>query len=114
MNARTWVYHSLGGEAGVDFSFMLYADQAGLPVPVCKGRPGVGWVRMTTDIPAVLMGILSADTNLTSCLDSLRKCNAERFSLSDPVPGLAEVALIRIWRSKGASETWRIQPDGSG
>jgi predicted ATP-grasp superfamily ATP-dependent carboligase len=95
VNARTWGYHSLGGEAGVDFSYMLYADQVGLPVSVCKGRPGVGWVRTTTDIPAALMGILSGDTNLTSCLSSLRKCNAEAvFSLSDPVPGLAEVALI--------------------
>ncbi len=95
VNARTWGYHSLGAEAGVDFSYMLYADQIGLPVSACKGRPGVGWVRTTTDLPAAFMGILSGDTSLRSYLRSLRRCTAEGvFSLSDPLPGLAEVALI--------------------
>jgi D-aspartate ligase len=95
VNARTWGYHSLGIEAGVDFSYMLYADQVGLPVPGCESRPGVGWVRTTTDIPAVIMGILKGDTSLKEYLRSLRNCDAEAvFSLSDPAPGLAEVALI--------------------
>jgi len=95
VNARTWGYHSLGAEAGVDFSYMLYADQIGLPVSVCKSRPGVGWVRTTTDLPAAVMGILSGDTSLKNYLRSLRTCSAEAvFSVSDPLPGLAEVALI--------------------
>ena len=95
VNARTWGYHSLGVEAGVDFSYMLYADQLGLPVPASKGRPGVGWVRTTTDIPAAIVGILKGDTSLKEYLRSLRNCNAEAvFSASDPAPGLAEVALI--------------------
>jgi predicted ATP-grasp superfamily ATP-dependent carboligase len=95
VNARTWGYHSLGAGAGVDFSYMLYADQVGLPVSVCKGRPGVGWVRTTTDIPAAMMAILSGDTDLRSYLRSLRNCSVEAvFSAEDPIPGLAEVALI--------------------
>jgi predicted ATP-grasp superfamily ATP-dependent carboligase len=95
VNARTWGYHSLGVEAGVDFSYMLYADQVGLPVSACKGRPGVGWVRTTTDIPAALVGILKGDTSVKNYLRSLLNCNTEAvFSASDPAPGLAEVALI--------------------
>ena len=95
VNARTWGYHSLGVEAGVDFSYMLYADQVGLPVSACKARPGVGWVRTTTDIPAAMVGILKGDTSVKDYLRSLRNCNAEAvFSASDPAPGLAEVALI--------------------
>jgi predicted ATP-grasp superfamily ATP-dependent carboligase len=95
VNARTWGYHSLGAEAGVDFSYMLYADQMGLPVSVCKSRPGVTWVRTVTDLPAGLMGILSGDTSLKSYFRSLKSCDAEAvLSLSDPIPGLAEVALI--------------------
>jgi predicted ATP-grasp superfamily ATP-dependent carboligase len=95
VNARTWGYHSLGVEAGVDFSYMLYADQVGVPVPACKGRPGVGWVRTTTDIPAALVGILKGDTSVKNYLRSLLNCNTEAvFSASDPAPGLAEVALI--------------------
>jgi D-aspartate ligase len=95
VNARTWGYHSLGAEAGVDFSYMLYADQIGLPVSACKGRPGVGWVRTTTDVLAALMGILAGDSTLKGYLRSLRRCNADAvFSVSDPLPGLAELALI--------------------
>jgi D-aspartate ligase len=95
VNARTWGYHSLGAKAGADFSYMLYADQVGLPVPVSKGRPGVAWVRSTTDLPAAAMAILSGDTSLKSYLHSLRNCNVEAvFSARDPLPGLAEVALI--------------------
>jgi predicted ATP-grasp superfamily ATP-dependent carboligase len=95
VNARTWGYHSLGIKAGVDFSYMLYADQVGLPVPSCKGRSGVGWVRMTTDLPAALVAIVSGDTTLGGYLRSLKDCDVEAvFSMRDPLPGLAEVALI--------------------
>ena len=96
VNARTWGYHSLGAEAGVDFSYMLYSDQVGLPVSISKGRPGVGWVRTTTDLPAALIAILNRDTSLGSYLRSLRNCNVEAvFSAQDPLPGLAEMALVQ-------------------
>ena len=33
VNLRTWGYHTLGGAAaGVDFPYLLYRDQTGLPV----------------------------------------------------------------------------------
>jgi D-aspartate ligase len=95
VNARTWGYHSLGAGAGVDFSYMLYCDQVGLPVPVGRGRPGVAWVRTTTDLPAAMLSILSGDTDLKSYFRSLMNCQVEAvFSTRDPLPGLAEVALI--------------------
>jgi D-aspartate ligase len=95
VNARTWGYHSLGARAGVDFSYLLYRDQVGLPVSSCKGRPGLGWVRTTTDIPAAMMAILAGDTSAMSYLRSLKNCNSEAvFSAGDPLPGLAEMALI--------------------
>jgi len=95
VNARTWGYHSLGARAGVDFSYMLYADQIGLPVSVSKGNPGVAWVRTTTDLAAAMIAVLSGETTLKSYLRSIRDCNVEAvFSAGDPLPGLAEVALI--------------------
>lgn len=95
VNARTWGYHSLGARAGVDFSYMLYADQVGLPVAPCTGRPGLGWVRMITDVPAALMAILGGDTSLSGYFRSLVNCNTEAvFSVGDPLPGLAEVCLV--------------------
>ena len=95
VNARTWGYHSLGAQAGVDFSYMLFADQVGLPVPVSRGRAGVKWVRTTTDIPAAMTAILRGDTDWKDYLRSIIDCDVEAvFSPRDPLPGLAEIALI--------------------
>jgi len=95
VNARTWGYHSVGVSAGVDFSYMLYADQVGMPVTACKGKQGVGWMRATTDIPAAFCALAAGDTDFRSYLRSLRNCSADGvFSLEDPLPGLAEILLI--------------------
>jgi D-aspartate ligase len=95
VNARTWGYHSLGVSAGVDFSYMLYADQLGMPVAECRGRPGVGWMRTTTDVPAAFCALAAGDTNFRGYLRSLRNCSADAvFSLQDPLPGLAEIVLL--------------------
>ncbi len=95
VNARTWGYHSLGARVGVDFSFMLYADQIGLPVRPCQGTPGVGWLRMTTDLPASLIALVKGDLDVRNYLRSLRNCRVEAvFTHEDPLPGLAEILLI--------------------
>lgn len=95
VNARTWGYHSIGPRSGVDFSYMLYADQIGLPVSPCKGQPGIGWVRMTTDLPAACMAVLAGDLTVTDYVRSLKNCNVEAvFSSDDPLPGLVEIALV--------------------
>jgi len=95
VNARTWGYHSLGATAGVDFSYMLYADQIGMPVTLSKGKPGVGWLRMTTDVPASLIALLKGELDLGNYLHSLKNCRVEAvFTHEDPLPGLAEIFLI--------------------
>jgi D-aspartate ligase len=95
VNARTWGYHSLGSRAGVDFSHMLYADQVGLPVPKCKGKPGIGWMRTTTDLPAAFMAFLAQDLELKDYFRTVKNCNVEAvFSHKDPLPGLVEVLLV--------------------
>ena len=83
------------GGAGVDFSHMLYADQVGLPVPRCKGKPGIGWMRTTTDLPAAFMAFLARELNLKDYFRTLKNCNVEAvFSHKDPLPGLAELLLV--------------------
>jgi D-aspartate ligase len=95
VNARTWGYQSLGAHAGVDFSHMLYQDQIGLPVPRCRGQSGVGWVRMTTDLPVVLGEIFAGNLGLRSYLRSLKGCSTEAvFSREDLLPVLAEIFLV--------------------
>jgi D-aspartate ligase len=95
VNARTWGYHSLGPSAGVDFSYMLYADQVGLPVGRCKGKPGIGWMRTTTDLPAACMAFLARELDLKHYFRTVKECNVEAvFSHKDPLPGLVEILLV--------------------
>jgi D-aspartate ligase len=95
VNARTWGYHSLGACAGVDFSYMLFADQVGWPLTPCTGKPEIGWVRMTTDLPAAFMAVLERDTDIMSYLHSMKNCRVEAvFSPRDPLPGLVEILML--------------------
>jgi D-aspartate ligase len=95
VNARTWGYHSIGARAGVDFSYMLYADQVGDAVAESRGEPGIGWMRLTTDLPAAFAAWRKGDTSLRSYFKSVANCNVEAvFSRDDPMPGVAEVILV--------------------
>ena len=61
VNARSWGFHSLGSAAGVDFSYMLYADQVGKPLLPCRAKPGIGWLRLLTDVPTAISDILNRE-----------------------------------------------------
>ena len=94
VNARTWGYHSLGAAAGVDFAYMQFADQLGLPIERAKAKPGIGWVRMTTDVPTACLEFAAGSLGLGEYVRSLRKCGTEAvFTLSDPLPGIVELLL---------------------
>jgi predicted ATP-grasp superfamily ATP-dependent carboligase len=95
VNARTWGFHALGSPAGVDFSYLLYADQVGIPVEETRGRSGVGWIRMVTDVPTSLGGIFAGRLGVGEYVKSLRDFSVESvFSGEDPLPSLAEIALL--------------------
>jgi D-aspartate ligase len=95
VNARTWGYHSLGRAAGVDFPYLLYRDQTGAPVKEAHARPGVRWIRLSTDVPNALRDIRAGRLRPGDYLRSLRGVRTEAvFSVRDPLPGLYEVALL--------------------
>ncbi len=95
VNARTWGYHSLGFQAGIDFPYLLFADQTGQPVKCGRGRPGVSWVRLVTDLPTGIAGILAGKLDWKWYLRSLREAHVESvFSREDPMPGIAELVLV--------------------
>ncbi len=95
VNGRTWGYHTLGLGAGVDFPYMLFADQVGEFVESCRGRPGVSWLRLITDLPTGILEILGGRQSWRSYLRSLMGFHVESvFSREDPLPGLAELALL--------------------
>ena len=95
VNARTWGYHTIGGPAGVDFPYLLFRDQIGEPEEEAHARAGVRWIRLSTDVPNALRDIYRGQLRPGEYLRSLRGVNTEAvFSISDPLPGLCEIALL--------------------
>jgi D-aspartate ligase len=95
VNARTWGFHSLGIPAGVDFPYLLYADQVGRSVESSRAKAGVGWLRAITDVPTVASDLWARELSLRSYLKSLRNTRTESvFCLRDPLPTLAEALML--------------------
>jgi predicted ATP-grasp superfamily ATP-dependent carboligase len=95
VNARTWGYHTLGPQAGVDFPYLLFADQLGEPAEPCRARAGVRWVHLLTDLPVGVLEILSGRLTWQEYVGSLWGCHTEAvLSREDPLPGLVELALV--------------------
>jgi D-aspartate ligase len=95
VNARSWGFHSLGLPAGVDFSYALFAHQIGEAVPPGRARPGIGWLRLVTDLPTAFSDILHREITIADYFTSLRKTRIESvFSRRDPLPSIAEFVLL--------------------
>jgi D-aspartate ligase len=95
VNARTWGFHSLGAQAGVDFPYLLFADQVGQEVEPCRGKSGIGWLRLLADMPTALSGMLAGQLKMSSYFRSIKNTRIESvFSREDPLPSLAEVLLL--------------------
>jgi D-aspartate ligase len=95
INARAWGFHSLGMPAGVDFPYILFADQLGKSVDRCKALPGVGWLRALTDVPTVVSGLWDRELDLRSYWKSIHHTRTESvFCLRDPLPFFAEFAML--------------------
>ncbi len=95
VNMRAWGYHSLGPEAGVDFSYLLFADQVGESVETCRAAEGIRWIRLVTDVPTAGYELLRGALDWRGYVRSLSRFDTEAvFSRDDPLPGLAELALV--------------------
>jgi D-aspartate ligase len=81
--------------AGVDFPYLVYADQLGVTVERRRGKSGIGWLRLITDIPTVASGLVLGRLKLDAYFNSLQNTRVESvFCSEDPWPGVAEVALL--------------------
>jgi D-aspartate ligase len=95
VNARTWGFHSLGSAAGVDFPYLLYADQIAEPIERVRARPGVGWLRLITDVPTVASALLNGNLKVGAYGQSLMRTKIESvFSMTDPLPSVAEFVML--------------------
>jgi D-aspartate ligase len=111
VNARTWGFHSIGVPAGVDFTYLLYADQVGEPVERCRARAGVGWLRAVTDVPIAALDLWSGELDIRSYWKSLRNTRTESvFCLRDPLPSVAEVLMLPYLVTK----KYFVNPDVKG
>lgn len=95
VNARAWGFHSIGSACGVDFPYLLFADQLGLPIDAARAGVGVGWLRLLTDVPTALSDLAHGSLSLRTYLQSLLATRVESvFSWGDPLPSLAEIAML--------------------
>jgi D-aspartate ligase len=73
----------------------LYSDQMGMPVEDRRGKPGVTWIRMLTDLPTGLIDVFAGRLSFREFIKSLWIFNTEAvFSWEDPLPGIVECALL--------------------
>jgi predicted ATP-grasp superfamily ATP-dependent carboligase len=95
VNARTWGYHTIGPKAGVDFPYLLYADQVGDALEQSTAVPGVRWIRLATDVPTAVVEGLHGRLDWRAYGRSVASSDVESvFSRRDPLPGLMELFLI--------------------
>jgi D-aspartate ligase len=95
VNARTWGFHCLGAPAGVDFSYLLFKDQVGESTESCRGKAGIGWIRMVTDLPTSIGGLFGGRLTLKNYFRSISHSGVESvFSGEDILPSVMEIALI--------------------
>ena len=102
VNPRAWTWQELCAAAGVDLPYLLWRSVRGEHVPDLRGRPGVRWVRLSTDVAAasteMLRGRLSPGAYLRSLNGPLKFA---AFAADDPMPALLRVPARTYSLCKG-------------
>jgi len=95
VNPRVWGWHTLCGRAGVDFPSLMWRAACGEPVPPVTARPGVRWVRTTTDLPVVAREVLARRMSVRAYARSLRgPREGAIFARDDVRPAVSEVPQL--------------------
>ena len=67
----------------------------GESIEPCRGRAGVSWIRLVTDLPTGILEVLRRRLDWREYLRSLTHAQVEAvFNREDPMPGLMELVLI--------------------
>lgn len=92
LNPRMWGWHTLGSRAGVDFTYLQWRLATDQPVSEVRARPGVHWVRMLQDVPALAAYVRSGQLSLPEYLRSLRgPLETAILAKDDMKPALVEL-----------------------
>jgi D-aspartate ligase len=101
VNPRVWTWHALCGAAGVDFPYLLWRSIHGEPVAEVRGRPGVRWVRMSTDVAAAVSEMSRGHLSIRQYARSLTPpVQFSTLAADDPAPGLLRLPLTAYSRVK--------------
>jgi D-aspartate ligase len=101
VNARTWGFHRLGFATGVDFPFLMFADQIGESITDCRSQTGIGWLRLLTDVPTAFGDLLRGHLNWSEYIASIKSTKIESvFCKDDLMPSVMEVSLLPYLFSK--------------
>jgi D-aspartate ligase len=95
VNARAWGFHAIGLGCGIDFPYALYADQLDRPIEPVRASPGIGWLRLVTDIPTASSDLIHGRLSLRDYVRSLIATRVESvFDWKDPIPAFAEIMFL--------------------
>ena len=95
INPRLWTWSALGARAGIDFPHLLWQMSIAGTVPQRTGRAGVRWMRLSTDLLAVIHLICTGRLSFKEywrCLKNPMKFSVMTFD--DPMPGLLDLPLF--------------------
>ncbi len=101
VNPRVWTWHALCGAAGVDFPYLLWRSIHGERVDEVRARPGVRWVRMSTDVAAAVSEMSRGQLSIREYAKSLTPpVQFSTLAADDPAPGLLRLPLTACSRVK--------------
>lgn len=105
-NPRVWGWHTLCARAGIDFPWLLWLRLRGAPAPPCEARPGIRWVRISTDMPTAAREIVRRRLSAREYFSSLLPPHESAvFARDDPRPGLVELPLLARTLARRARST---------
>jgi D-aspartate ligase len=97
INARVWGWQSVCARAGVDFPWLQWQLLHGRRPATTMARPGVRWMRISTDLPTAGREILGGRLTLRDYARSVRPPIVEAvYASDDPVPALVDLPVLAL------------------
>lgn len=103
INPRTWKWHSLALEYGINLPYHLYCDLTEKEINVGEtSKQGLKWVDFYSDFYVVINELLKGKMDIHDYLQSLKGKKTESvFSFDDLVPFIMETLLLPyLWKKR--------------